>query len=300
MSFLDFFRTDNTDETTFFDEGPKIIKRITSTTVNTGGIDTSQFDAHRQGVELSAQKHFDAGTIKIHAGEPGHKLKRNRFGMDKGLFTEDSFFREMDYFSPEQFIRVQEDDSSLGLDVITFPIITGDNDQLDNYLFDGVIEPLTIRSKISFFSIEVPFESHDVRGAVMCGNTDITWASDRIQTIYNFDPSPVEIPFYDQYVDSITFTDDELGQGHVSTPVGYFRNEKIQLSPYVDTRYPRDVSTTSEYDESMIIALSLMSGSTGNYINSTTLKERSATTGWCYDNNVNIGTDSLAFGGMAY
>lgn len=70
---------------------------------------------------------------------------------------------------------------------ITFPIITSDNDQIENYIFDGIIEPLTIRARASFFSIDVPFEAHEVKGAVMGGNTDTTWASDCIETVYTQD-----------------------------------------------------------------------------------------------------------------
>ena len=43
--------------------------------------------------------------------------------------------------------------------------------------------------------------------------------------------------------------------------------------------------------------MSMMTGSTDNYIR---YDEVSATCGWYYDNNMSVGTDSLAFGGMTY
>lgn len=289
MSTPAFFRNTYRDEPTFFDEGPAPLDRKPVVAsdgrfVNTSSIATAQIDAYRQGVELTQIKHFDAGLVKIHAGEPGHMLRRNRFGMDRNYRTE-PVFEELDYFSSQTFLRAQELDSPLLFNILTFPIITSDNDQIENYIFDGVIEPLTIRSRASFFSIDVPFEAHEVRGALMAGNTDSTWASDRIMTVTTFEPDFRPIP----YLDLVDMIDGRFPLN------GFFQHEKSAIKPFNDKRYPRNVSLQA-YSDDMSAAVSLMSGSTDNYVR---FDEESATCGWDYEFTTQ-GTDSLAFGGMTY
>lgn len=300
MPSLDFFRNIHHEDPFFFDEGPKIVTSqvLTSGTFhNTSSIETIEIDGYRQGVELTQQKHFDAGIAKIHAGEPGHVLRRNRYGMDKN-FRNDPRFEEIDYFSPEKFLRAQDLDSPLFFNIITFPIITSDNDQLENFIFDGVIEPFTIRARASFFSIDVPFEAHEVKGSIMAGNTDTTWASELVQTVYLYDLKQ-QLPFLDQYADAVAFAEQEAGQGHASTIVGFFRADKPILAPFNDARFVRNVPASITYGDDMNAALSLMSGSTDSYIN-LAIGKRSATSGWDYDSNSGVGTDTLAFGGKVY
>jgi len=296
MTTLDFFRNIQREEPSYFDEGPKIVQKI-AVAINTGSIDTSAFDGHRQGVELTQQKHFDAGIVKIHAGEPGHVLRRNRYGMDRN-YRNDPRFEDIDYFNPENYIRAQENGSPILINIITFPIITSNNDQIENYVFDGVIEPLTIRPVASFFSTEVPFESHQVRGAVMAGNTDMSWASDIIQTVYANDLRS-KGAYVDMYVDTLAFPELITTESHVATNFGLFDVVQPVTSPFFDIRYPRNTTLSSNYDSQLDAALSLMSGSTDNYIDQT-LRMRSAATGWDYDTNAELGTDTLAFGGMVY
>ncbi len=282
-----------------FSSGSKgnISLSLISGSFNIEGIDTSEIDGYRQGVELTQQKHFDAGLAKIHAGEPGHVLRRNRYGMDKNFRTS-AAFEELDYFDPVDFLQAQDVNSPLFNNVFTFPIITSDNDQIENYVFDGVIEPLTIRAKASFFSIEVPFDAHDVKGAIMGGNTDTTFASDAVQTVYFYDLRQ-QVGFLDQYADSMTFAEQGLVASHASSVVGFFLHEKPKLAPFADTRFSRNAPTPTNYDAAMSAALSLMTGSTESYTN-LAARKRSAPSGWDYDTSSGIGTDSLSFGGMVY
>ncbi len=283
MASLDYFRNVHHEDPSFFDEGPPP-PPVLVVAVNTSSIETVTIDGYRQGVELTQQKHFDAGLAKIWAGEPGHVLRRNRFGMDKN-FRNDPRFEELDYFSPEIYLRAQELDSPLLWDIITFPILTSDNDQVENYIFDGIIEPFTIRSRASFFSIDVPFEAHELKGALMGGNTDTTLASDQIQTVYVYD-----LQQHIGYLDMVDMID---GQYPLN---GFFRHDKTLLSPFTDARYPRNTALPTTYDDAMNAAISLMTGSTENYIG---MNEKSATSGFVFDNN-SLGTDSLAFGGRVY
>lgn len=284
MSYEPFFRNSIENEPIWFDEGPRV-HVAASRSVNTSSIVTTDVDAYRQGIELTQQKHFDAGTCKIHAGTPGHVLMRNHFGMDKN-FMQDPKFEELDYFDPVYYINAQHDQSPLLFSIITFPIITGDNDQLENYYYNGVIEPLPIREIASFFSTEVPFTARSIKGSFISGNEDSTRSSEQILTVDVFEPSNEQVNYLD-LVDMI---------GGVLPLNGFFRYDKSALSPFIDTRYPRNEQIATTYSDELNSALSVMTGSTDNYIN---FKQKSSTSGWVYD-NTSIGTDSLAFGGMTY
>lgn len=290
--FEDFFRPDAISNKLFFDEGPRIPRvkpnRSLSRFTNTSSITTIEIDGYRQGVEMTQMKHFDAGLVKIHAGEPGHVLRKNRYGMDKNTRPE-SRFEELDYFNPVTFLRAQAIGDPMLLNILTFPIITGDNDQLENFVFDGIIEPFPIREIASFFSIEVPFQARSVRGALMAGNSDQTTATDMIVTVDFYEPDKHQI----EYVDMV----DLIGTS--SSPqqlTGFFKFDKSKRRPFDDARFPRNVPISTTYPSTMDAALSLMSGSTDNYVS---FKQRSSTSGFYYDNTV-IGVDSIAFGGMTY
>jgi hypothetical protein len=288
MSTLDFYRNQHHLDPSFFDEGPKVVVKPIQA-VNTSSIDTSLIDGYRQGVELTQQKYFDAGAVKISAGEPGHVLHRNRYGMDRN-FRQENAFAEIDYFNPVRYVAGQAQDGLAATlqNTFTFPIVTGDADQLENYLFDGVIEPLTIRAVTSFFSIEAPFESHASRGALMAGNCDHVSSSDRILTVDRWDP--VNHQFW--YLDMV-----DMMSGSSIPYAGFFTLKQSSLDPFVDARYPRNVALTSSRGSDMDGALSLMTGSTDNYVS---FAQRSSACGWDYNNNASVGTDSIAFGGMTY
>ena len=285
MATLDFFRNVHNDDRPFFDEGPAPI--FTGSFANTtGSINTSLIDAFRQGVEITQQKHFDAGVVKIHAGEPGHILRKNYFGEDRN-FRSGSWFQDRDYFSPETYIRVQVDLPHLA-EAITFPIITSDNDQLENFVMNGVIEPFTIRARASFFSMDIPFESHEVKGCIMAGNTDPTLNSDQVLSVDYFDPLAEQI-FYLDMVDMFS--------GSTVPLAGMFETRKLSILPFEDKRFVRNANPSTNYDPVMSGALSLMTGSTDSYIS---FKQRSQTSGFVYESNTSVGTDSIAFGGMVF
>jgi hypothetical protein len=306
---LNFFRNPGFQEPDWFDEGPlvtaksnvkyeytyfsasvlingMIVNKIdTIATAVQQGHDTSQIDGYRQGVELTQMKHFDAGLVKIHAGEPGHVLRKNNFGEDKNFFP-DPRYGDLDLFNPVRFLEAQEHISYLDKEILTFPIVTGDSDQLESFNTNGVIEPLAIRAPAAFYSMDIPFESHSIKGSFMGGSEDQSRASCQIVGIDDFDPESRIV----EYLDDV----DMLGTMGVST--GFFRYDKVYLKPFKDERYPRNVASSSRGSD-MDAALSLMSGSTDNYVSS---KQRSQATGWDYDTAAAVGTDSIAFGGMTY
>jgi hypothetical protein len=281
---MDFFRNSSDEDPTFFDEGP-IVRARAVQAVNSSSIDTGPINAYRQGVSLTQQSHFDAGLVKIHAGEPGHILRRNRYGMDKN-FRQDAFFEELDYFDSEAFLRAQELIEPLFFNIFTFPIITGDNDQIENFTFDGIIEPFPIREVASFFSIEAPFQSRDIRASLMCGNLDPNFGCEMVKTVDEFKEKTKLGAFLDLI--------DMFG---IYSTVGFFTYDFETISPFADDRRPRGVPVSVYQGTDIVNALSPMSGSTENYVRP---EEWSATSGFVYENNRFPGTDSLAFGGMTH
>ena len=292
MAYENFFHVAQNEDPNFFDEGPRIPKITPKTGINTSSIDTSAIDSYRQGVEITHMKYFDAGTVKIHAGEPGHAVKLNGFGMSKNHRI-NTPFQELDYFDPVTFLELQDLQPLMipGASfetIITFPIITGDNDQIENFNFDGIIEVFPIREVASFFSIEVPFQSRGIRGTLIGGNADQTWCSDQVVTVDYFEPDKKQVEFLDLV--------DMIGISGSQQPLnGFFTFEKSTRRPFDDKRLIRNINTSS-YDDEMDAALSNMTGSTDNYV---AYNQRSSTTGFQYD-NVAIGTDSIAFGGLTY
>jgi len=262
-------------------------KTATPIYVNTSSIDTSKFDGYRQGVEMTKFSHFvDGMMVKIHAGEVGHIIRKCNFGSDYDMSNYvDYYVDNKSKFNPITYINSQQE---IILEVRERNYQVIDNDITYNYAFDGAIEPLTIRAKSTFSSIDFPFESHDVRGDVMSGNPNYKRASDQVCTVYEFESIPDFVPF----LDLIEVTKTGL-------PIaGYFINETTKLKPYDDIVISKTITgLTGSYEIDMKTALNSMSGSTENYLSN---KQRSATTGWDYDNNVMVGTDSIAFGGMIY
>lgn len=284
MTTPNFFNNSPATDTTFFDEGP-VVTVSARRGVNTGSIDTSLIDGYRQGVELTQQKHYDAGIGKIYAGEPGSVLRRNRLGMDRNYFPNPTF-ADIDYFNPVNFLRSQQFAGPESLPTITYPIIVGDNDQMANYVLDGTIEPLTIRSVVSFTNIDSPFNSHEISSELMMASPDQTRSACMFTTVDYFDPAPEVIPYLDLV---------DMYESH--TPLnGYFQFNKARAKPFVDARYVRN-SQSGSSDKEVIAALSLMTGSSDNYIS---FKEVSSTSGWYYDNVTSIGSDSIAFGGLTH
>lgn len=311
----------------FFDEGPRVltVKKPSVTDQETSLGNLSSSYAWTQGVEMNKQSMYDAGLAKIWSGDAGHQLKPAVFGQDKNFFP-DPGFADLDLFDPVGFLKAQVDLSTLYFNIITFPIVTGNNDQLENFNFNGIIEPFPIRPVVAFFSMDVPFEAHQPRAALVGGNSDIVNGSDRVLTIDYFDHTPGHgsTPYHD-LVDVINpgtehsgtwssgswsggqpYSGSWIGSG-VFTPIdvptgillnGFFQWVQSPLLPFIDQKLNRN-TTPNDHDEDKILVDSMdhMSGSTDNYVR---YDQVSAPCGWDYDRNAAIGTDSLAFGGMTY
>ena len=272
----------------WFDEGPFVVVKYAS--INSSSISTSDVDAFRQDVELTQEKHV-LGTYKISAGTPGHIVKPVAYGVNNYDIISEISYIDVDKFDPIGYIKQQEIGTSIE-SVITFPIVIGDSSQQENTNFNGIIEPLSIRPVISFYSIEWPYESHAFRGNLMAGNIHkISQTSDQVLTVDDsFDES-----------NSSWFLDSFTLESFDEFPVkreGYLNANQESMKPWDDTAvYLRRMGIDGAKFEDFQEIFSEMTGTTGNYI--PPLK-RSACCGFVYDGIAVQGTDSIAFGGMSY
>ena len=272
----------------WFDEGPFIEKKVVG--INSSSINTRDIDQFRHGVEITQEQHA-IGTFKISAGTPGHIVKPNSYGINNlDIITEDNYL-ELDYFNPVAYIDAQVIGTEIE-NVITFPIITSDVNQMENYLLNGIIEPLTLRSIASFYSIEAPFYAHTTKGAIMAGNSNPrNAAADRILTVDDAYDAKNDAWYLDAF--------EHLGAGGVLYQwIGYVNDNVEYLEPYNDSvTYLKNLGITAEtHGEDMVKVFDIMTGTLDNYIPP---GKKSATSGFVFEGTL-MGTDSLAFGGLSY
>ena len=261
------------------DKDEKIKPSNATQYVLTGSMDTSLIDPFRQGVEITRIKHFLAGCLpRIHAGEPGHSLRKNFYGADKNFLKKD-YYSDLDYFNPVKYIMSDQ--------ILSYPIITNDTNETENYNFNGIIEPFTIRAVAALFSIDVPFEAHSVKGLMMDGNSDIAMSNNRILTVDDRTTNYKMPPWLD-FVDMIGVVKK------IPTMV-FFNDDKTYLNPFNDASTKIQLSTNLSIN--MNSAVIKMSPSTEEYVFEGKI---SATCGWTYDDVWSKGTDSIAFGGFAH
>ena len=280
-----FIFGDNISTTSWYNEGP--VSSGVKGQPTSGSIDTSGIDFYRQGVELTQQQHWTNGIVKIHAGQTNHILRRNIFGQDGPRINDDpvlgtSWSKDNDNFNPVKYLKSQVSEF-IGL---TFPIITSDFNQAENFVMNGVIEPIAIRSIISFFSTYGDHEPTGIKGSVMTGNVDVLSRSEPLVHVHKLELTHQATPFIDMI--------DMIGL----TPTAAFRDiSTVTSTPFADM----DSRSRAEYDlyaietSDMNEAIGELKFDTENYI---PVGSISPTSGFVFDNVV--GTDSLSFGGMTY
>jgi hypothetical protein len=219
--------------------------------------DTREIDAYRQGVEITRLRHYDAGVVKIHAGEPLHILRKNRFGMDSFGRTKTSWYSDNEKFYSLNYMRAQDGAESFEDWSITYPWYLDQEIETESGKYDGVIEPLSIRSVLDRSTIDDPYEMHSMWGQMMGGMPDPWRASSLLLNIDYFETETKIIGFND---------------------MGYF---------------VRRQSSQGYFDDCYVNPL----GKSDILVSP---KKVSATSGWDFDNNSGVGTDSIAFGGMGY
>lgn len=270
------------DDVSGFDLDEKIKDSTSSNYKVSNPKDTSKVDKFRQGVEITRPKYYatalEQGAFKIHSGEPGSLYGKYNFGYQKNFRNENEFV-DIEKFDAVRFL--QSDGN------YTYPLIIGDNTDVETYDFNGVIEPLAIRPVISFYSIDVPFESHSVWANLEDGNMNISRSYSRIVSVYERDVTNCIEPWLDMA--------DMVGLVVKIPSTGYFNQDKNFLLPFNDVRDRIELS--KNLDEDMRNALLDAIGDTDNYVPDGYI---SAACGWMYDDVTVKGADSLAFAGLGY
>ena len=271
--------------------------RKTRSTKN-GYVLSSSFDKYRQGSEITQFGHWTEGFFKILSGEPGHIVKSVCLGINEdNNLTDNNFFQELNLFDPIKFISVQGTDKLIE-QVITFPIVTSDANQRENYVLNGIIEPFPIRPIISHFSIYFPVDPQGIKANFSNADPLQKKQSDLVDSISEFSPNQQnKEPFFDGG-EALTMTNDE---GDSTVEVGpslpYYMTDTNYLTPFSDAVYARgDVYESSKTYESDLLAVVRRMPKQGmTYIKQ---NEFSSRTGFTYNNNA-LGTDSIVYGGIA-
>ena len=279
-----FFRDPASSINDFFDEGPVVVR---SPENSTGSIDTSAIDKFRQGVELTQLKHFDAGSMaKIHAGDPGHILRQTTYG-DRNIFDRRTKYVDRGDLSPSELITANIVKTNRTLITAPFTANPADNESstfYDRFLFDGIVDPLGINSRSERLAVDQPLDPKGEKGALQSGNENREGVSDVVVTVFKL------FSFGSAFDDTLKST--------VAWPlVG--RNPPTALSAfYVDEQsiIANVVSESVAREALMTNALAAMTSSTDNYV---LVGFKSAPCGWDHENN-ELGTDSIAFGGLTY
>lgn len=254
---------------------------------------SSSVDSYRNGVEIMKNSHWDAGLVKITAGNPGHLLDTTLFGVGSASIASTDTYYELDIFDPVVFVEK-------GLGDFIYPIITSDVNQLENYILNGIIEPFPIRSVVSNFSINFPFEPHSTRGQF--GNGNINWrsATDSVVSLDYFDSSKENDKFFLDAADILKISTG-IGTGSIplGPPDGYFNTDENSLSSFEDVVYPRGEIPDSSYSSDLLTAVNRMTGSSIAQDTYVSRNQKSFTNGFDCEYSTS-GVDSVAFKNLSW
>jgi hypothetical protein len=178
-----FFGAGELDDSAVFDEGPVIIRTINRFTKS---IDTTAIDAFRQGVEITNTKFYDAGIVKIHAGEPGHVLTRTTVG-ENSAHQHDATFNDKYDVEPKSLLAQVSGSVHYSKRPHTCnTVVNLPSSYYDNYIRDGVIDATGVHSRKNEIGA---LDADNARSsAIIQDGNEITFnTSDRIGALYPVD-----------------------------------------------------------------------------------------------------------------
>jgi hypothetical protein len=149
---------------------------------------------------------------------------------------------------------------------------------------DGVLEPIIIRARASFYHSEDYKESRNIFGRLADGNDIADGRNDRIVSVYELNKKNNEAPFLDQ-VGSI---------GYISLP-GVVDSTPNLIIPWSDNPIASGGLLSVNMDSDMRSKVLSLGSHQDNYVPST---RKAMTSGFSFDTAE--GTDSIAFGGYYY
>ena len=197
-------------------------------------------------------------------------------------------FRDKNYFDPVQYITNSGS--------MTWPVVLEDPAAIDILDYNGVIEPLTIRSAVgmssTFVGDHLDPEPHSIRAGL--GGTYAQEPYSRFNKITNFyenQDSNKNYPW--AYV-----VDWRLFEGFAEyvPDSAYTDNDDIRILPFVE-RTIKEIIFEDVSDLQIKNYYIFNSGVSGSLEGIPTAKSKTKPCGFEYENCV-IGTDSLAFGGL--
>lgn len=215
-------------------------------------IDTTAGDAYRQGVELTLDRYYQMGPVKIHAGEPRHELRPNTAGEPSDLVFQDTrFFEEIDVFDPVLYMTRNISINHLSY-VVAFRAST-----VAKFAYDGIIEPFAIRTVVTFQSVNQNLEPHSIKGSVESANFNALVHADRVVSVQKFNEITLGSHPFEDNVDAIF---------DIPVNVGYFPMETRSVSPFNDTQLKSGQIVSDEMEDDLKARIREMSPETDNYI----------------------------------
>jgi len=258
---------------------------------------SSSVDPYRQGVEITLPRHI-TGPAKISAGTPGHFINPTPFGLNENVnLTDNDFFQELNLFNSVEFIQAQ-DSNKLIEQIITFPIVTSDANQRENFVLNGIIEPFPIRPIISYFSIYFPAEPHGIKANFSNGDVLVKKASDIVSSVYDFLPNGINKEIFLDASEPITMSNDEgTSTVEVGPNIPYLPTDTNYIEPFEDVVYARgdELESTRDYDNDLLAAVRALKPMGTTYLNANQFSGR---TGFSYNNSTQ-GVDSIVYGGLS-
>lgn len=278
---------------------PRALPEITS------GSDTREFDEFRQGIEITTNAHRYLGPVKISAGSDDHSLYFSEFGQLDYL-NPDNFFEERDEYSAQYFVT-----SSKTHEKVVISNFRGGFEEL----YDGVIEPLTIRHVAMHSTTYFPYDAHGIFGEFQQGNPDLFGRCEQIVSTRQIKSPRVEIPFFDaaDTFGSITlpgvvadvfslidaFVDNVRSRSIEEIPPGAVPGANPAL---IDDHDMSAVLTHASSSVEEMLNLGEISMTSGFVYEVPTRKEvlsgTNPVTGYKLKTPYSFGTDSIAFGGL--
>jgi hypothetical protein len=263
-----------------FDEAKDVPKK---NVVTFSGSNLSAVDPYRQGIELQTEEQYYQGLVKIHSGYPEHKLPQVIFGQEDTSVVNENWYQEVDTFSVLPFIEFDTKDPSIaalrpfnGAFTRTSSSI---GDRFDE-IYDGVLEPLSIRSKLTRLDVVHSSKASSIEG----NERRQDGSSDSIAIVYSLINSP----------NLAAFVDSMKSRGSTAFHEDFEPLSNI-LRPWIDER---DIVGSviaphaDPYMISIILSLNMMRD------NLSPPDRKSTTCGFVYDTAA--GTDSLSFGGFTH
>lgn len=267
---------------------PRVERLVLEAEVTEDGMDTSAFDAFRQGVSMRTPHHrFGSTQPKLWSGNPCHNTNVVTYGQTKDFvaYTGKRIFEETQKFDPVAFLVEQY-----------YPLPLQFNEGLQQSE-EARVEPLTLPS-IGLNAPTVRWTVRGVHGSIEDGNPDnLPWGGNtKIEQFipYKF---PTEIdPFLEE--GEYYFAPDE----HAIRIDGYIWEGQREIEPYNDTE---DESIIREQINPLTLSPEMLAALlTLDYDLSEDIRgkfgTRSATAGsYSYGPySARYGTDSIAFNNL--